>query len=89
MQPVSSVHNIHFGSTCSSVHFAFCDCLLSIAILCAASSDVPFMADESALSVVPSLGKLTYSLKQYLTYAKLLQEKARQLSREGQLEHNV
>ena len=42
------------------------------------------MADEAAASVVPSLGKLTYSLKQYLTYARLLQEKASRLNRGGQ-----
>ena len=42
------------------------------------------MADEAAASVVPSLGKLTYSLKQYLIYARLLQEKASRLNRGGQ-----
>lgn len=54
-----------------------------IAILCAASSDVPFMADEAA-QAVPGLETLTYTLKQYMTYANTLQEKARQLSKAGQ-----
>ena len=52
------------------------------AILCAASTDVPFMADES-LQAVSGMGKLTYTLKQYITYASTLQEKARQLSKTG------
>ena len=42
------------------------------------------MADEAVVSVVPSLGKLTYTPKQYLQYASRLQEKARQLSTGGQ-----
>lgn len=50
------------------------------AILCAASPDVPFMADESA-QAVPGLERLTYTLKQYMTYANTLQEKATQLSK--------
>lgn len=40
------------------------------------------MADEAALAV-PGLGKLTYTLKQYLTYASALQEKASQLTKSG------
>jgi hypothetical protein len=52
------------------------------AILCAASPDVPFMADES-LQAVSGMGKPTYTLKQYITYANTLQERARQLSKTG------
>jgi hypothetical protein len=58
--------------------------IIIIAILCSGSHDVPFMADEAAASVVPSLGRLTYSLKQYLTYARLLQEKASRFNSGGQ-----
>ena len=54
------------------------------AILCASSPNVPFMADESA-QAVPGLERLNYSLKQYMAYATELQQKARQLSRMGQL----
>ena len=66
--------------SCGS-HFMSCD-YIHIAILCAASPDVPFMADES-LQTLPGMGKLTYTLKQYITYASTLQEKARQLSKTG------
>lgn len=41
------------------------------------------MADE-AVQAVPGQENLTYTLKQYMTYANTLQEKARQLSRAGQ-----
>ena len=37
------------------------------------------MADESVLAV-PGLGKLEYTLKQYLAYTKKVQAKAKQLN---------
>lgn len=47
------------------------------------------MADEAVLAV-PGQENLTYTLKQYMTYANTLQEKARQLSRAGQsASHNT
>ena len=55
-------------------------CSRSVAILCAAAPEsVPFMADESVLAV-PGLGRLEYTLKYYLTYAKKVQTKAKQLN---------
>lgn len=52
----------------------------STAILCAAAPEgVPFMADESVLAV-PGLGKLEYTLKQYLAYAQKIQAKTKQLN---------
>ena len=53
------------------------------AVLCAACpQQVPFMADESVLSV-PGLGKLDYTLKHYMTYANEIQVKAKALNRLG------
>lgn len=53
---------------------------VSAAILCAAAPHVaPFMADEAVLAV-PDLGKLDYSLKQYLKYAQKIREKAAELN---------
>ena len=40
------------------------------------------MADEAVLAV-PGMDRLTYTLKQYLSYASALQEKAKQLSESG------
>ena len=58
-------------------------CIPMTAILCAAAPDrVPFMADESVLSV-PGLGKLDYNLRHYLLYAKKVEEKAKELSGTG------
>lgn len=54
------------------------------AILCVAAPDeAPFMADESVLAV-PGLGRLDYSLKHYLAYAKRVKGKAKQLNSIGQ-----
>ena len=43
------------------------------------------MSDES-VQAIPGIGKLTYTFKQYLTYATALQEKAKQLTTSGQLQ---
>ena len=55
----------------------------SLGILCVAFPDqVPFMADEPALAI-NEFSKLDYSLKQYLVFAKIMQEKAKQLNKKG------
>ena len=57
--------------------------LIFIAILCVACPEqVPFMADESVLAI-EEFSKLDYSLKQYLIYAKIIQEKVKQLNKKG------
>ena len=43
------------------------------------------MSDES-VQAIPGIGKLTYTFKQYLTYATALQEKAKQLTTLGKLQ---
>ena len=56
--------------------------LLIAAILCLAfPNKVPFMTDE-AVRAVPELSstKLDYSLAQYMTYAKCLQRRAKELN---------
>lgn len=40
------------------------------------------MADESVLAI-EEFSKLDYSLKQYLIYAKIIQEKVKQLNKKG------
>ena len=53
------------------------------AVLCAfAPACVPFMADESVLSV-PGLGKLEYNLKHYMRYVEKIQEKVDILNAAG------
>ncbi len=49
-------------------------------VLCAAAPHlVPFMADEAVMSV-PELGKIDYTLKYFLGYARKVQEKVKQLN---------
>jgi len=56
-----------------------CSIIIFVAILCAYSSTVPFMADESMLSV-PGLGKIEYNLKYFMSYAAKIQDKVEQLN---------
>lgn len=65
------------------MNFTFC-----VAILCLVHPQhTPFMSDESTLSI-PNIGKLDYSLKQYLMYAETLKEKAEGLGK-GWTAHQV
>lgn len=60
----------------STGRLATVSCLLSLAVLCTAAPHLaPFMSDESTQSV-PDIGPLKYTLKQYLSYAEALQDKA-------------
>ena len=67
------------GRNSYSMHHIF----LIIAILCVTHPEsVPFMADESTMAV-SGIGKLDYTLKQYLHYADAICSKAQELNTLG------
>ena len=56
--------------------------ILAVAILCAGSHQVPFMADE-AMQAIPGFGKVDYTMKFYLTYLDKIRSCLKNLVKKG------
>lgn len=55
---------------------------MAVAILCAGSHQVPFMADE-AMQAIPGFGKVEYTMKFYLTYLDKIRSCLKNLVKKG------